>query len=141
VEDARLTPEVATALQDARIVIVCPSNPVLSIAPILAVPGVRELIENRKGQCVAVSPFIGGQAVKGPAAKLMGEMGLDISVHGLIRTYDGLLDGLIIDHEDHDQIQAGEPIRVRATQTLMQTADDKIRLARECLEWGGNWNT
>jgi len=138
-ERARPTPEVATALREARILIVCPSNPVLSIAPILAVPGVRELIENRKGTCVAVSPFIGGQAVKGPAAKLMGEMGLDISVHGLIRTYDGLLDGLIIDYTDRDQLQAGESIRVRVTQTLMQTADDKIRLARECLEWVGSW--
>jgi LPPG:FO 2-phospho-L-lactate transferase len=65
---ARATGVVETALRDARIIIVCPSNPVLSIAPILAVPGVRTLIEQRQGACVAVSPFIGGQAVKGPAA-------------------------------------------------------------------------
>jgi len=137
-EQARPTSAVETALHEAHLIVICPSNPVLSVAPILAVPGVREQILNRRGACVAVSPFIGGQAVKGPAAKLMGEMGLEISPHGLMRYYAGLLDGLIIDIGDRDQIGAEPPIAVLLMQTLMQSADDKIRLAHECIKWVGS---
>lgn len=133
-ESARMTPAVAQALAAADLVIICPSNPVLSIAPILAVPGVREALQRRKGRCVAVSPFIGGQAVKGPAAKLMPELGLDISVEGLWRFYEGLLDGLIIDVADAPQtMEDAKPMLV--TYTLMDTDEEKVRLAREILAW------
>jgi LPPG:FO 2-phospho-L-lactate transferase len=135
-DGARLTMQAETALQEARIIIVCPSNPVLSIAPILAVPGVRTALEQRHGMCIAVSPFIGGKAVKGPAVKIMGELKLDISPGGLVGYYDGLLDGLVVDEADRESVTE-EEIPVLVTRTLMQSAEDKIRLARECLEWAG----
>jgi LPPG:FO 2-phospho-L-lactate transferase len=133
---ARLTTQVETVLQEARIIIVCPSNPVLSIMPILAVPGLRAALEQRRGTCIAVSPFIGGKAIKGPAVKIMGELKLDISPRGLVGYYDGLLDGLVIDEADRECV-AEEDIPLLVTRTLMQSAEDKERLARECLEWVG----
>ncbi len=133
-ETARTTPAVAQALAEADLIVICPSNPVLSIAPILAVQGVRETLQQRAGRCVAVSPFIGGQAIKGPAAKLMPELGLDISVSGLWNFYEGLIDGLVIDVADTFQI-AGEHKAVLATYTLMKTDEDKVRLAKEILDW------
>jgi LPPG:FO 2-phospho-L-lactate transferase len=135
---ACLTPSAETALREARITIVCPSNPVLSIAPILAVPGVRETIEHRRGVCVAVSPFIGGKAVKGPAVKIMNELGLDTSPRGLMAYYDGLLDGLVIDEADREQVWAEEEVSVLVTRTLMQSSEDKVRLAHDCLVWLGS---
>ncbi len=136
-DGARLAAQAETALQKARIIIICPSNPVLSIAPILAVPGVRAALEHRHGTCIAVSPFIGGKAVKGPAVKIMSELKLDISPRGLVGYYDGLLDGLIIDEADRESVADKEDIPVLVTRTLMRSAEDKARLARECLEWVG----
>ncbi len=135
-DHARLTAQAETTLTEARIIIICPSNPVLSIAPILAVPGVRAALEQRRGVCMAVSPFIGGKAVKGPAVKIMRELNLDISPRGLVGYYDGLLDGLIIDEADRESVTE-EEIPLLVTRTMMQSADDKGRLARECLEWAG----
>jgi LPPG:FO 2-phospho-L-lactate transferase len=137
---AQMTDQVAAALDAADAIIICPSNPVLSIEPLLVVPGLREKIAARRGVCIAVSPFIGGQAVKGPAAKLMGELNLDISVQGLLGYYAGLLDGLVIDATDREQVLADEP-SIMITDTMMNTPDDKVRLARECLAWVGRLNT
>lgn len=135
-EQARLTDAAAAALGEADIIVISPSNPVLSIAPLLAVPGMRAALEARRGVCVAVSPFVGGKAVKGPAEKLMKELGLDVSPQGLIRYYDGLLDGLVIDESDADEAPEGlAPVLI--TRTLMQSDDDKIRLATELIEWLG----
>ncbi len=132
-----MTVQVKTALESADLIVFCPSNPVLSIAPILAVPGVRQTLAARHGACVAVSPFVGGKAVKGPASKLMPELGLDISPRGVIRYYDGLLDGLVIDEADGSQDLAGAtPVLV--TRTLMQTDEDKVRLAEDLLRWAGS---
>lgn len=133
-ETARVTPAVAEALAGADLIVICPSNPVLSIAPILAVQGVREALGGRAGHCVAVSPFIGGQAVKGPAAKLMPELGLDISVCGLWHFYEGLVDGLVVDVVDAPQI-VGDTMPVLLTYTLMNHDKDKVRLAKEILDW------
>jgi len=134
IEQARMTEAVAVALQEARLIVFCPSNPVLSIQPILAVPGVRELLEARRGTCIAVSPFVGGKAVKGPASKLMPELGLGISPDDLLRYYSGLLDGLVIDESDRPDLSDGEtPVLV--TLTLMQSDEDKVRLAETVLEW------
>lgn len=140
-EDAQMTDQVAAALDAAATIIMCPSNPVLSIEPILVVPGIREKITNRRGVCIAVSPFVGQQALKGPAAKLMGELNLDISVQGLFTYYDGLLDGLVIDETDREQVAglAEQEKFTLMTQTIMNTPDDKVRLARECLDWVGRF--
>jgi LPPG:FO 2-phospho-L-lactate transferase len=136
-ETARATPAVMAALREADAIVFCPSNPVLSIAPILAAQGARAAIADRRGICVAVSPIIGGQAVKGPAAKLMREMGLDISPRGLAAYYEGLLDGLVIDEADREQ-PLPDQVPVLATTTLMKSDDDKARLARELFEWIGS---
>lgn len=133
----RITPEAKAALHEADVIVICPSNPVLSISPLLEVPGMREALHARRGPCVAVSPFVGGKAVKGPAEKLMREMGLDISPQGLVRYYDGLLDGLVIDESDRDAGPVpGFP--VLETKTLMLNDDDKVRLARDVLSWVGS---
>lgn len=136
-EQARLSDAVRDALCTADVIVMCPSNPVLSIAPLLAVPGMRETLAARRGKCVAVSPFIGGKAVKGPAEKIMREMGLEISPRGLAGYYAGLLDGLVIDEADRDQPSAdGVPVLV--TNTLMQSSEEKVRLAGEILSWVGS---
>ncbi len=136
-EQAHITPAAAEALRTADVIVFCPSNPVLSIEPILTVPGVRDLIAERRGACVAVSPFVGGKAVKGPAAKLMRELGLDSSPDGIVAYYAGLLDGLVIDRSDDGPAQIGS-VPLLATQTLMQSDDDKQHLAEEVLEWVGS---
>jgi LPPG:FO 2-phospho-L-lactate transferase len=136
IEQAQVTEEVAVTLREARLIVFCPSNPVLSIEPILAVPGVREALKARRGPCVAISPFVAGKAVKGPASKLMPELGLGISPDGLLRYYAGVLDGLVIDESDCDDLPSGDtPVLV--TPTLMKSDEDKVRLAEKVIEWAG----
>lgn len=133
-ERAQATGAVLSALREADVIVVCPSNPVLSIEPILVIPGVREALQARRGFSVAVSPFIGGRAVKGPAAKLMGELGLGITPHDLVQYYAGVLDGLVIDVSDREQTQHADfPILI--THILMQSGADKMGLAMKTLSW------
>ncbi|HEX2650719.1 MAG TPA: 2-phospho-L-lactate transferase [Burkholderiales bacterium] len=126
----------ALARKDLRGIIFCPSNPYLSIAPVLAIPGVREAIERRQARSVAVSPIIGGKAVKGPAAKLMAELGLEASSVEIARCYRGLADVLLLDRADAALAGAVEALGLRAhvTDTLMRTDEDRERVARACLE-------
>lgn len=135
-EQAHITDEVRAALDEADMIVVCPSNPVLSIEPILAVPGMREQIQSRSVPCVAVSPFIGGEVVKGPAKKLMGELGLDISPQGLAKYYAGVIDGLVVDVSDAE-VSRSLALPVLVTPTLMTTSSDKRRLAEEIIQWVG----
>ncbi len=133
VEAAAPAPGFLAALNDPALeaVILCPSNPVLSIAPILALPGVRAKLETCGVPIVAISPFIGGQAVKGPAAKIMAEIGIATTPAGLASYYRGLLDGIVIDRADD-----GVPVTataLHATDTLMRNSDDQQRLARESI--------
>jgi LPPG:FO 2-phospho-L-lactate transferase len=131
---ARATPEVQAALSAATLggVILCPSNPWLSIDPILAVPDLRELLRSRGAPVIAVTPIIGGRAVKGPTAKIMSELGLVPDVQSIARHYGALLDALVVDAVDA-RLAEGLPIRTSVTSTLMQTMDDKVALARHCL--------
>lgn len=137
VASARPSPEVTAALSDKALtaVILCPSNPYLSIDPILAVPGLRQRLIEAQAPVVAVSPIIGGAAVKGPAAKIMRELGLDSSVATIATHYAGLIGGLMIDHVDahfaRDIEASGLPVRISSI--LMRDADDRQRLAAECL--------
>lgn len=130
-KDAQPSPRFADSLREARAIIFCPSNPFLSIAPILAIQGVRKRIESFSGPRIAVSPIIGGRAIKGPAAKLLNELGHDVSSLGVAREYVGLCDMFVIDEEDRELsaqiIESGmKPI---VTQTLMKSPADKIALA------------
>lgn len=132
---AKPTQQVLDALSADTLagIIICPSNPWLSVDPILAIPGLREAMEASGAPIVAVTPIIGGKAVKGPAAKIMAELGLKPDVRSIAERYAGLVDTLIIDAVD-EGLAGDMPIDVAVTNTLMRTLDDKIALARRCLE-------
>jgi LPPG:FO 2-phospho-L-lactate transferase len=133
--DAEPAPGVIDAILGSDIVLVAPSNPVTSIGPILAVPGVRDALQRTPGKIAAVSPIIAGEAVAGPAGILMASQGLDVSVAGVAHAYHDFLDMLVIDDRDEqfaDQLQQGG-LRVHVTKTLMRTAEDKAELANSVL--------
>lgn len=137
--DAHPTAAVCAALSGADVVIFCPSNPVLSIAPMLEIPGLRQALSERNFRCIAVSPLIGGKAIRGPADKLMGELGLESSNTGVARYYHGLIDGLVIDTGDgRDQAAFATEfpaLKLLLTPTLMQSVDDRKQVAARILDW------
>ncbi len=135
---ARMQPDFLAALTDPQLkaVVICPSNPFISIEPILAVPGVREALAGCAAPVVAVSPLIGGRAIKGPTAKMMAELGTAPSAGGVARRYDDLLDGYVCDFADMDQV-AGISARVTLAQTMMTTLADREALARTVLGAAG----
>ena len=141
-ERARPCGAVLEALADdsLRCVVVCPSNPFISIDPILAVPGMRAAIRAAAAPVIGVSPIVGGRAVKGPTAKMMRELGLEVSNRAIERHYEDLVDGWIIDCADAADA-AGFDRPVRVAPTLMRTAADKDTLARVVLELAGELRT
>jgi LPPG:FO 2-phospho-L-lactate transferase len=116
---------------EPRGIVICPSNPFLSIEPILAVPGIRDWLRNRAVPCVAVSPLIGGKAVKGPAAKMLAELGMQATPQAIAARYEGLIDGLVIDTADAAQASGS----CHVTDTLMRGVAGQERLAREVLHY------
>jgi LPPG:FO 2-phospho-L-lactate transferase len=133
--EAHATPEVLDALRDASRLVIAPSNPLISIDPILQIPGVREIVAERRDEVVAVSPLIGGEALKGPAARLLGELGYEISTLGVVDFYQGLVGTWIIDEADADladQVRQ-RGVRVEVTTTVMAEADNAERLAKVVL--------
>lgn len=133
---ARPSPAFAAALaaDDLNAIVVCPSNPFLSIAPILAIAGVRDALAARRAPLVAVSPIVAGQAIKGPAARMMNDFGLEASPRGLLAFYGELIDGIVIDDADADCAGSlGVPVLV--TQTIMKTRTDSARLAKQVLDF------
>jgi LPPG:FO 2-phospho-L-lactate transferase len=135
VGDGRAQPEFLAQLEDAALtaVIICPSNPFISVEPILTLPGVRDALLACRAPVVAVSPIIGGRAVKGPTAKMMRELGMDASAHAVASWYGDLLDGYIVDHADAADM-AGLHARVTVAPTLMVTLEDRETLARVVLD-------
>jgi LPPG:FO 2-phospho-L-lactate transferase len=129
-------PGVVEALRDAQAVVVCPSNPITSIGPILAVPGMVRALEETPATVLAVSPIIGGEAVSGPAGRLMAVAGLPVSAAGVARAYARWLDILVIDERDHDLAPeiAALGVRAVATPTLMTGREAETALARRVLE-------
>jgi LPPG:FO 2-phospho-L-lactate transferase len=128
---ARPYPDVLAALVDPtlRAVVICPSNPLISIAPILAVPGVRAALAATVAPVVAVAPIIAGHAVKGPAAKMMVELGFEASAAAVARRYDGLIDAYVVDHVDAGETEIAGVTIVPAN-ALMRTLADREALAR-----------
>ncbi len=127
-------PDVLAALRDPslRAVVICPSNPFVSIDPILAVPGMREAISACAAPVVAVSPIIGGRAVKGPTAKMFAELGLPAGAATVARHYGDLIDGYVLDHADAACArELGIPAAI--THTLMRKLEDRDMLARDVL--------
>jgi LPPG:FO 2-phospho-L-lactate transferase len=123
----------ALASPELRAIVICPSNPYLSIDPILAVPGLDSALRARGVPVVAVSPLVGGRAVKGPTAKIMRELGIETSNRAIAARYEGLIDGLVIDESDRADEMSGLP--THAARTLMRTLHDRDALARATLDF------
>jgi LPPG:FO 2-phospho-L-lactate transferase len=138
--DARPGPGVIDAIATAEIVLVCPSNPIVSIGPVLAVPGVRAAVEARRAAAVAVSPIVAGAALKGPADRMLRELGHDASVVGVARLYRDLAATLVIDEADRDLAGEVEAAGMRCvvTPTVMRSLDDAAALARVALAAAGS---
>ena len=134
-ETARAQPDALAALEraDLRAIVICPSNPFVSVEPILAVPGIRAALQQSRAPVVAVTPIIGGKAVKGPAAKMMAELRLDVSGAAVARRYAGIIDGFVIDHADPLPEPLQDVTFFKAA-TLMHTTDDRLRLAHAVLQ-------
>ena len=132
--EARANPDFLAALlnDDLELVVVCPSNPFLSVDPMLSLPGVRDALRSCRAPVAAVSPIIGGKAVKGPTAKIMAELGLPIGAAAIARHYVDILDLFVADEADAD-IVAELEIPVILTRTLMVTLEDRDALARGVL--------
>jgi LPPG:FO 2-phospho-L-lactate transferase len=134
--EARPGPGVLDALREAEAVLLCPSNPVISIGPILALPGVRDALRARRDRVVAVSPIIRGATVKGPADRLMAAAGIEVSCAGVASIYADLCGTLLVDESDADRVADVERHGVRAAVApiLMRDADDAEALARRALD-------
>jgi LPPG:FO 2-phospho-L-lactate transferase len=125
---ARPTPEVVATLAEAEVIVIGPSNPVISIGPILAVPGLWEAVVGSPAPVVAVSPLVGGRALKGPTELFCEFAGIETSANGIGRAYEGLLDGMVA-----DELTDGLPTLV--TDTRMDDAAGRERLAHEVLDF------
>ena len=136
---AKPSAEATNALSgsNVRAIVICPSNPYLSIDPILAVPGIRRAIKNATAPVIAVSPIIGGNAVKGPTTKIMRELGRVVNTQTILTHYRDLIDALVIDELD-DRDTAGISTPIMATRTKMESLADRIRLGREVIAYSGS---
>ena len=134
-EAARPAPGVLEALRTADTVVICPSNPVISIGPILAVPGIREALVARRERVIGISPIVGGAPVKGPADRLMAPLGIEVSCVGVARAYREICGALVIDAVDERLAPDVEAAGVRAivTDTMMRSPEIATQLARQTL--------
>jgi LPPG:FO 2-phospho-L-lactate transferase len=135
--DAEPAPRVIEAIVNADAVLIAPSNPITSIGPILAVPGIREALRSARGKVAAISPIVGNAPVAGPAGILMTAQGLPCSIAGVAKAYEDFLDLLICDSRDAHAAKALRDggLRVQCTQTIMRTAEDRAALARAVLSF------
>ncbi|MFN8490235.1 MAG: 2-phospho-L-lactate transferase [Caldilineaceae bacterium] len=133
--EARLSDDAHDALATADLIVFCPSNPYLSIDPILSIPGLRQQLRRSRAPKIAVSPIIGGQAVKGPAAKMMRELGHMISPLTVVDHFDGLLTGFVLDEADAVLREAVD-LPALVTNTLMTDLESKARLAQQVIDFG-----
>jgi LPPG:FO 2-phospho-L-lactate transferase len=131
--DAAPAPGVVAALDDADLIVIAPSNPYVSIGPILAVPAIRAALERRRVPAVAVSPLVGGRAVKGPADRMLARLAGGTTPAHVASCYAGLIDALVLDEADADDT-ASLPVRSIVTRTLMVDGDARRRLAEAVLE-------
>lgn len=139
-ESASPSPVLRSAMEQAKLLVLCPSNPYLSVGPILAIPGVREGLESFGGFRVAVSPIVGGSALRGPAAKMMGELSDDASCAGVARQYMGIIDAFLIDHQDSELAPEIEGLGIEAipASIIMETEADKVALAETIMGMAAN---
>ncbi len=137
IEAARVPDEARAAIEAAEALVFCPSNPVVSIGPILAVPGMRELVRQARAPRVAVSPIVGGKALKGPADRMLADLGAQPSAYAVATLFHGLLSGFVLDTLDADDAPriAALGMRTLVTDTVMRTVADRERLAREVIDF------
>lgn len=135
-QNSRPAPGVLDAIADAEMIILCPSNPVISIGPILSVPGIEEALIARRSCVVGVSPIIAGETVKGPADRLMASLGIEVSCVGIARTYSRFCSTLVIDERDSSRLAEVEATGTRGVvaQTLMSDPSAAASVARRVLE-------
>jgi LPPG:FO 2-phospho-L-lactate transferase len=138
-QSARVSPDVAAALTqpDVAAIVICPSNPYLSVDPILAVPEMRELLQRAEVPVVAVSPIIGGAAIKGPTTKIMAELKIEATNRSIAAHYSRVIEGLVIDSSDAADGNL-LPVATLAVRTLMTTLEDRVDLARAVVAFARN---
>ncbi|MAT84215.1 MAG: 2-phospho-L-lactate transferase [Gammaproteobacteria bacterium] len=129
---ARPNPAIVDWLEGADGVVICPSNPFVSVDPMLSIPGLRQALMDSPAPVVAVSPIVGGAALKGPAAKMMAELELPARADQVARHYGELLDGFVMDQQDAD-LAGGVAVDTLVTQTVMRTLEDRVALAEAVL--------
>jgi LPPG:FO 2-phospho-L-lactate transferase len=136
IESIEPAPEVLSTIEQASGIVICPSNPLISIGPILAVPGVREALRKRRGDALAVCPIVGGKALKGPSDRMMAQLGFEVSALGVARMYQDICSTFVIDSVDGEQREAIERLGIKAvvTSTVMRTVEDKEKLAGQVLQ-------
>jgi LPPG:FO 2-phospho-L-lactate transferase len=137
-EAAQIPPGVREALDVAELVVIAPSNPIVSIGPILALPGLREVLQQRRSSVIAVSPIIGGRALKGPADRLLGELGAEVSALGVAAHLRDVIGSIVIDVVDAELAPAISALEVSpvVTDTIMRTPEISAKLATAVLEAG-----
>ncbi|MEZ5559839.1 MAG: 2-phospho-L-lactate transferase [Pseudomonadales bacterium] len=136
IDTARPNPAILAAIEAADGIVICPSNPFVSVDPLLNLPGMRAALRNATAPVVAVSPIVGGTAIKGPTAKMMRELQVPATAHQVAAHYGDLLDGFVLDEQDR-ALHGTLDVPTVVTQTVMLTLQDRIDLARHTLEWIG----
>jgi LPPG:FO 2-phospho-L-lactate transferase len=139
IEAAQPGPGVIESIRDATVLVIAPSNPFVSVGPILAVPGVRQAIESSRADRIAISPIIAGDVVKGPAARMLRSLGHEVSAVGVARIYAGLIDTFVIDERDRHLASEVEKLGMRCavTDTMMTSDQRKAELAADVLAAAG----
>lgn len=140
IASAQIPDQVRSAIASAQAILFCPSNPVVSIGPILAVPGLRDLLRASGAPRVAVSPIVGGQALRGPADRMLAGLGVEVSAYGVATMYRDVIQGMVIDHIDASLAPRIEALGMRAlvTKTVMRDPADRARLAEEVTEFASD---
>ncbi|CAN5544617.1 2-phospho-L-lactate transferase [soil metagenome] len=130
------------AIERAGVVVICPSNPIVSIGPIRAVPGFEDALRTTRAVRVAISPIVGGKALKGPADRMLKSLGHESTALGVARLYDGIIDCFVVDVADHDLTGAieSEGLNVLVTNTVMSTIEDRQRLGREVIDFARSFD-
>ncbi len=138
-QGAKPAPDVLDALKSADAILLAPSNPIVSIGSILAVPGIHDVLHEASGMIVAVSPIVGGAPIKGPADKLMRGLHMDVSAVGVARYYRDFLDVMVIDEQDAHLVEEIEDLGIPTsiTNTIMRSDEAKASLARHVLKAAG----
>lgn len=131
-EKAKTAPGILEAIERAERIVICPSNPLLSVSPMLSIPGFTDGLRRSNARVVGVSPIVGGKALKGPADKIMASLGLEPSAYGVAKFYEDFLDHLIIDNADEQHRSRIESlgVKVTVTDTIMKSVEDSVRLAK-----------